>query len=154
MLLIPTQLKEKLPAGFSYPVGAEAISAALRDVPFFDELELWFSWKDQFWASEYQEKLESRGPIAVIDARHNLSWTIRVNSVPRTHASVARELIQEQALPSLVKALVASSEAASGFRWTAIFDLATSTLSSNAAPVLSDRRSRGRFRAPVRARTR
>jgi hypothetical protein len=154
MELIPTRLKEKLPVGFSYPVGAETLSVSLRDAPCFDQLELWFSWKDHYWASDYREKLQSQGSIVVIDVNHYRGFSIWLHSVPRSHANLARELIRAQALPSLAQALRSSSAEAEGIRWSASFDLASSALSINAVEPSASRGQVRRFRAPVRPRVR
>jgi hypothetical protein len=148
--LIATRSKEKLPAGFSYPVGAEAISEALREVSFVDQLELCFTWKDMFWASLYREKLLAQGAIEVVDVGFFRGWTIRVASVPRSHAHVARELVIAKALPLLALALRQVTEAPGHFHWAASFDLSTSSLVTDAASSPMGRGSTRRFRGSTR----
>ncbi len=43
MSLIRTGLRDRLPHGLSYPIGAEAMSQALADVPQFGELWIAFN---------------------------------------------------------------------------------------------------------------
>ena len=63
MGLIETAKKEKLPKGFSYPLGAEAISAALAGIPQFGNALLWFRWRDEFWVSRWRKRLQAPRPI-------------------------------------------------------------------------------------------
>ena len=154
MELIPTRLKERLPAGFSYPVGAEAISASLHEVPCYCDLELQFSWKDSFWAARYQEKLAALGKISIIVLRYFRGWTIQVNAVPRSHAKAARDLVAEQALPALALVLSSAPEEPEHLQWVASFDLSTNVLIVDDIQDRPERHSRRKFRAPVRSRSR
>ena len=67
MRLIPTARKEKLPKGFSYPIGAEGISEALNAVPHLENATIWFDWRDEYWASSWRKKLESRGSVKLLE---------------------------------------------------------------------------------------
>src|SRR5882724_6416542 len=66
MELIKTAKKEKLPKGFSYPLGAEALCAALDGIQQFDKALLWFSWRDEFWVSRWRKRLQALGPILLL----------------------------------------------------------------------------------------
>ena len=66
MRLIPTTRKERLLKGFSYPLGAEAISAAGRRSTA-DNATFWFSWRDEYWASRWQDKLNARGDVVLLE---------------------------------------------------------------------------------------
>jgi hypothetical protein len=154
MDLIPTRSKEKLPAGFSYPVGAEAISEALRGAPQFEEFVLQFAWRDNFWASQYQEKLAALGRISIVVVWYFQGWSIQVNSVPRAHAHVAKVLVLEQALPALVQALQSAAENPTYFRWVAGIDLSSNSLITDAVEQGSKRNRLRKYRAPTRSRNR
>lgn len=67
MRLIPTASKEKLPEGFSYPLGAEAISEVFDTVPHLENATIWFSWRDEYWASSWRKKIESRGSVTLLE---------------------------------------------------------------------------------------
>ena len=66
MKLIQTTRKEKLPEGFSYPLGPEAISAALAGIPQFDNAEIWFHWRDEYWVSRWRKRVDARGVITLL----------------------------------------------------------------------------------------
>ncbi len=94
MPLIRTARKQRLPKGFSYPFGAEAISAALEGIPQFDNAELWFTWRDEFWASRWRKRLQSQGLITLLRVDYSQYfgvWHLYVYSVPSDCAVVARE---------------------------------------------------------------
>lgn len=131
MDLIPTRSKEKLPKGFSYPVGAEILSSALNSVPQYDEMELQFTWKDVYWASEYQKKLKSLGKIRVLEANYSIvfdEWVLRICSVPSVHNKVVKLLLQEGPLGRLRDALLAGADDRGSFFWKARYDLAEETM--------------------------
>ena len=154
MELIPTRSREKLPSGFSYPVGAEAISSALRDSSCFGDLVLDFYWKDIFWAAQYQEKLAASGRISVIVAQFSQGWSICVNAVPRAYALAARTLVKEEALPALARALRLEPEEPRYFQWVAALDLATGMLAASAVQQESKPSKLRKYRAPTRSRSR
>ena len=65
-LLIPTRDRTKIPSGLSYPVGAEAISAALAGVRQFPDLSLsfWCLWP----AEVFRVPPESDAFLPVVEA--------------------------------------------------------------------------------------
>ncbi len=85
---IPTQGKARLPAHFSYPVGAEIVSSMLSGVPQFDRISLSFS---KFGAAR---RRSSAPPFQVVRVGHYRSgpgygnypvvdgWYIDVFAVP------------------------------------------------------------------------
>jgi len=95
MRLIPTALKDKLPKGFSYPLGAEAICGALDGIPHFDNAKFWFHWRDEYWASRWRKRLEDRGNITLFQvgyAEYPGNFRVfRVYSVPSQYTVFARE---------------------------------------------------------------
>jgi hypothetical protein len=127
MNLISTTDKEKLPKGYSYPIGAEIISASLKGVPQYENLTTVFAWRDQYWASQYQAKLRSQGAIEVLKVEYNSRfdrWTIRVHAVPSTHNRKVKSLLQEGILDRLKEVLLALDEHPTYFSWRANYNLA------------------------------
>jgi hypothetical protein len=127
--LIRTIRKEKLPKGFSYPVGAEAISTVLVDVPQFRELAIYFSWKDTFWASKYNAKIRAAGKVTIVDVHFWREWRMSVHAIPSEHSASARAQLSGL-LNSLATQLIASPIEPAHFRWEASYDLARSVLAT------------------------
>jgi len=93
MNMIPTARKGKLPKGFSYPLGARAISAALDDIPQRENATLWFSWRDEYWASRWRKKIEALGDVTLLEITDSYSGQgrdLRVYAVPSQYSVVAR----------------------------------------------------------------
>jgi hypothetical protein len=83
--MIKTMNKDALPKNKSYPIGAEAISAALEGVNQYDLLEIRFSIRDEYWASKYNEKVKNKEKIDILECRYNQifdEWIIDIASVP------------------------------------------------------------------------
>lgn len=94
MRVIPTARKQRLPKGFSYPLGAQAVSAALGDVAQLDNASIWFVWRDDYWASDWRQKLKLLGEVKLLEITHSpLSGEreLRVYSVPSEYSVAARE---------------------------------------------------------------
>lgn len=121
--MIPTRKRAKLPQGFSYPLGAELISAALQKHPQLEDMSLRFAWRDTFWGSEYQLRLKSQGKIRVLEVRYWHEWEIIVNAVPSEHNRFAREQLLE-VLPDLSAWLKKYQDEARYASWSAHYDLA------------------------------
>jgi hypothetical protein len=111
VVLIPTSFKSKLPHTLSYPVGAEVISFALKDVPQFEEFTLNF-W---FW-SQVRPDVErsyrvfeisySRGAKSIYSGKHDIEsrrlepkWKITVRPVSRNRRHLIKTKIEDEALP-------------------------------------------------------
>jgi hypothetical protein len=124
MKIIPTTFKEKIPKGFSYPIGTELLSRALEDVPQFGLFTLLFWYRDEYWASSYTQKIKEKSPIKIIEVsfksyRPNLSssksmiesgyyepkWEIRINSIPSEYAGIVKEQLITKVLPQLASLL-------------------------------------------------
>ena len=131
MDIIRTIRKERLPSGYSYPVGAEIISNALQGIPQYHLASITFDWKDIFWASKYQEKIRSAGAIKIIDVNFDLwkDWRIFVHAVPAAHSQSARVQIGA-GLASLASILHRTPLEPEHFRWAATYDLAGSSLAT------------------------
>lgn len=123
--LIKTARKEKLPKGFSYPIGAQAISEALQGIPQFDEIELWFSWRDEFWVSRWQKRLHARGTLSLLQASYSSHfgrWYVYLYSVPSDCVVSAREHLMAE-LPQIRAQLSAAASSPNGFIAKVTFDL-------------------------------
>src|SRR5262249_7731743 len=109
MTLIPTLRKEPLPKGFLYPLGAEAISAALGDVPQLSDASIWFVWRDDYCASDWRQKLKARREVKLLEVTHSpLSGEreLRAYSVPSDYSTAARERLMAE-LPGVRRKLLA-----------------------------------------------
>jgi hypothetical protein len=112
LVLIPTQFKSKIPHALSYPIGAEAISSALKDVPQFAELNLEF-W---FWRLLPPGRTNPYTVMAVNYSRTGRSlhsskkddlaykqlqprWTITVRPVHRHRRHLIKTKLEQEALP-------------------------------------------------------
>lgn len=112
MNVLKTKFKEKIPKGYSYPIGVEKLSEALLDVIGDNECEIWFSVKDEFWSSSFHQRIKNKDPIKVIEIRYSTpqthhsssqkmidsggydpKWQIRVNSVPTEYVSSVKNLL-------------------------------------------------------------
>lgn len=137
MDLIETATKEKLPRGFSYPLGAQTLSKSLAGVPQFDQFRLWFSWRDEYWASKYTKKIEEAGAVSILEVMRgrslcsDLSWDVRIHAVPSDHAARVKEALveEEEAFRELRRQLVACQDDRTSFKWALKYDLATRSLS-------------------------
>lgn len=131
MALISTVSKATLPKGFSYPIGAEQISAALADVPQFTGLQLAFRWRDEFWSSRYSKKIQQRGAIKLIEAHYGepfREWSLSLNALPSEHKASARQQLLAIGLPGLRNRLMAISGDADYFDYVISYDLALSKI--------------------------
>ena len=130
--MIKTSYKHKLPQGMSYPVGAEILSNALAGVPQYEELQIWFWFKDEYWASSYNRKIKEKGEIRILIVSHSSfsryvfdKWKIEINSVPSTHKKQVSEQLIEKVLPELRQRLIKAGSDAEYFNFNASFSLAT-----------------------------
>ena len=148
MRLIPTVRKEKLPEGFSYPLGAEVISEVFDTVPHLENATIWFHWRDEYWASSWRKKIESRGSVKLLEFDASpLSGkpVLRLYSVPSDYSSVAREYLLAE-LPRIRRKLLAGGHAAKTGRITVALKL--SEVGAAANP-----QGRANRRQPVRSAT-
>lgn len=125
MRLIPTTRKEKLPKGFSYPLGAEAISAAFDGVPELTNATFWFKWRDEYWASEWRQKLKTHGDVKLLEVGHSpLSGerVLNVYSVPSEYAVVARDHLLAE-LPGVRRKLLDGGRSSKALRVVVILSL-------------------------------
>lgn len=105
-------------------MGAELLSTHLQGVPQYDLFESRYTWKDQFWTSEYSAKLAALGSISVLRVSYWRGWSISVHAVPRQHSATARELLSLNALPALAASLNRAEVEPESYGWEALYDLA------------------------------
>ena len=113
MQLIKTGHKDKLPKGFSYPLGAEAISAALDGIPQADTTGLRFSWRKWTRLPEWRKLIKNHGPFLLFRFHYfNYfgSWHGEVYAVPTEYVQAARQRLEEE-LPGLRSLLISRGEA-------------------------------------------
>lgn len=119
--IIPTRYKSKIPRSFSYPVGAEVISQALRDVPQFQVLIVDFHFANQ--RARYDSAAKPyevigvwySGPIRSLHASKSLEeqsrsprWQIRVQAIPRSLRHEIQAKVVAEALPAIRSWLLAN----------------------------------------------
>lgn len=112
--MIPTRSKSKLPNTLSWPLGAEAISGGLADVPHAADLTLWFADSPVWSASAFHRLLRESRPYAVLVADYqpalqpgyigstalieagwyDVKWELRVNPVKRPLKSTVGALLR------------------------------------------------------------
>ena len=125
MIIIQTGRKEKLPKGFSYPLGAEAISAALGGLPHLEGAKITFQWRDEFWASRWRKRVQNRGVLTLLRVAfpdYFGQWSLDVYSVPSQYSVQAREALQVELLRIHSK-LAAHGASSKSFKATVTFDL-------------------------------
>jgi hypothetical protein len=120
--MIKTAYKNKLPKGYSYPVGAEIISAGLSGVPQYDKLDIIFWPRDEYWVSSYNQKIKEAGDIVVLKVSYA---SIRINSVPSAFKKDASEKIVSQILPVLRERLLKAEINEEHFFFSTSYSLAT-----------------------------
>jgi|WetSurMetagenome_2_1015567.scaffolds.fasta_scaffold29703_2 hypothetical protein len=119
MQLIPTRRKEKLPQGYSYPIGAQEISEGLFGVPQYQELKISFH---SMWGISFtsHEALKKKLKILKISynsrfiSSHDLAmrvpllprWYIKIHPLPKNYKQSANEYLINIALPKIKKWLI------------------------------------------------
>ena len=106
--MIRTDIKAKLPKGFAYPLGAEKISEALREIPQVASTVLTFEWRDEFWVSSWRERIKKLGTVTLVHASYWDrwdEWRLFVYGVPREFNASAREHLLGGGLHELAIAL-------------------------------------------------
>ncbi len=105
--------KSQLPRGWSYPVGAEALTEVLRDVPHSVSRPLWFSHSEPFRLKDRRKRESEDLPLRVLSADFSTwgvgaqpppkrpLWTLYVGSVPSHLRHWVRACLIREALPRL-----------------------------------------------------
>jgi hypothetical protein len=156
--MIKTRYKSKLPKTLSWPVGAEAVSAALADAPHVNDLTLSFSDSPVWPASSFQKLLRESLPYAILAAEYwpaskpgyggsnkmiegggyDAKWELRVNPVTRELRAKAGIALRERGLPLIKEWLRSSSRTG----WELMYhcmELVFSPLDNTLTPVSSER---------------
>lgn len=100
-MLIPTFYKTRLPRGFSFPIGAEALSEHLAGVPQFSEFRICFSDLVSAWKSEFQQMIAEGADYEIVTARLWSPFEIFVYPVQRSLKHAAHEALVSEGLPKL-----------------------------------------------------
>lgn len=117
---ISTELRDKLPRDHLFPLSSKVLSSSLLGVPQYSELLACYKFRDVYWASEYRQKLDDLGSIAVLGARytnpqpfHSSSnkmieegyyepkWRLNITAVPRKYVRIVKVALIEEALPKV-----------------------------------------------------
>ncbi|HEX7184613.1 MAG TPA: hypothetical protein VF756_22505 [Thermoanaerobaculia bacterium] len=128
--MIPTLYKSRLPGHLSYPIGAQALSAALAGAPHAEALTVAFSEHAVVSALDFQRLLRTRQPYRILRAEHEPArrpgisasnqmvekgwydekWEIRVFPVLRELRHLANRLLKEEGLPAVAQWLRSSQQ--------------------------------------------
>lgn len=106
--MIPTKEKERLPKGFSYPLGAEQISNAFGELPQADKISLRFGWRDEFWASQWRKRIKQRGTVTLVRIYYTprwAEWWTYIYAVPADCSAAARDHLLSGTLAAIGDAL-------------------------------------------------
>ena len=130
MLLIPTIYKTNISPGLSFPLGAEAISVALSDVPQHAALRLYFRERDEYRAAPWQARVKSGGPLRVLQVNKHGDdeWPITIYAVPSLYKSEIQGRLTVTVLPALKKKLLETPADAVLFDFYAIYGLSSGLL--------------------------
>ncbi len=118
-------MKQRLPKGYSYPLGAQAIVAALGSVPGLEGAQLWFSWRDEYWASEWKQKIAALGEVILMEVADSClgpGRDVRVYAVPSEYSLAARARLLSE-LPRVRRVLTDGDASGGSLRVKIIFDL-------------------------------
>jgi len=100
--MLETAYKWKLPRGWSYPIGAQALSQYLEDIDGPAERPLRF-WDYHIRASRHRQIRDQGEPYSIIEISYSqpysernpeyLQWAVTVNPVPSDKAAAVRRCI-------------------------------------------------------------
>ena len=111
--MLRTYSKAKIAKGLSYPVGAQAISAALAGLPQFDEIEIFFMNNLTGSPAKLGEYVQSGAPLRILSGDHWIkypsvysdgkeeSWTVNVYALPSENKQEAQHCLLESGLPKV-----------------------------------------------------
>lgn len=110
ILTLPTRLKDKLPAGFAYPLWPSLITEALRETPQLDNAELVFKLRDELRESRWSERVLGGGIATLLKADYHVNhspyfpgWKITVFAVPSNYLTSARDYLRDEGLAKFAK---------------------------------------------------
>ncbi len=110
--MLETRFKKRLPRGWSYPIGAQELSAYLEDAPGAKEKPLSFTDRAGWFHSQLDAERRDDHPYPILrlwlfrggvladnpDAGH---WEVRVYAVPSTLRAVVRRSLLPIAMPKV-----------------------------------------------------
>jgi hypothetical protein len=103
--------RERLPRGWSFPLGAEVLTEALAGVPHGVPEPLWFAHSEPMWLKDRRKRESDDLPLQILEVEFTTwalgveppperpLWTIRVGSVPSHLRQWSRSCLIEEALP-------------------------------------------------------
>jgi len=150
MNLIRTAAKERLPKGFSYPLGAQSISAALEGVPGMSDSSLWFCCRDEYWASSWRHKIVTLGDVRLLeiaDSYDGHGRDVWAYAVPCDFSMAARERLASE-LPKVREILLAGGASRGTARVFVTISLALSANNKRRTAAERSRASRYTSRSP------
>jgi hypothetical protein len=152
MSLIRTAKKDSLPKGFSYPLGAEAISAALSGIPQFPFGKIVFKFRDEFSASLWRRRVQSRELVTLLEIRNWDrwdDWSVCVYAVSSQHETMAKERLGPE-LARVREELSAAAKSTKSFRTVVTLDLAAAAaVEPEAKPAKPGRSTPRKTKKPV-----
>ena len=131
--MIPTLNKERLPKGFSYPLGAKTVSEVIGGIPQAENISLCFRWRDEFWVSKWRKRVEERGTVKLVEAHIVLwdnEWRIYIYSVPSDCNMVARQFLLNGPLKKLGDDLRLASGVSERFNHVILWNLSNQKTAS------------------------
>src|SRR5581483_12282380 len=93
---------------------------AFDAIPYLANATIWFGWRDEYWASSWRKKIESRGVVKLFEVGLSpLSGepVLYVYSVPSEYSLIAREHLLAE-LPGVRRELLAGGRVPKRVRWT------------------------------------
>jgi len=107
----PTRHKDVLPKGWSYPIGAELLTASLDGVPGALNQPLWFSARSDFRTKRFQATRSANKPYEILRASYGRGqifgdqriplWQVDIYAVPSGLRSVARAALVVRGMAEL-----------------------------------------------------
>src|SRR5437660_12106313 len=106
--LLDTRFKDKLASGWSYPIGANVLSAFLKDVAYPEPHPICFRARATYRASKFAERRKEGSPYPILRAhmggqrvalnarllgepeRSTTGWTVELYAVPAGCKSICR----------------------------------------------------------------
>jgi len=118
--ILLVRYRERLPRGWSFPLGAEILTEALAGVPHGVSEPLWFTHSEPMWLKDRRKRESDDLPLRVLEVEFTTwtlglespperpLWTIRVGSVPSQLRQWTRACLISEALPRVRRWLLQS----------------------------------------------
>jgi len=111
--LVFTRYKAKLPKNWSYPIGLEIISKAIKNIQFTDKVGLGFFWESDWPHSKFQQTVKDLGELDLFRYTGTYSPdypSFLIYAVPSKIKSDVREALETDILPQFVEWLSNNNE--------------------------------------------